>query len=172
MKDAGRRLRFLVGAVVLVTVAGGLVVHLRGDGAGGGDDPAGDDVLAPGGPPPPEVDRLAGSLTGDADARRAALSPGLAEALAADGDEGVLPPGSRLRLDRDGWRSEIDGFGGARGRLVLPGGEEVPVEVGLVRADGTWQVHLRAPGRGPRGVAGAAGARHEAAGRRLFAICS
>jgi hypothetical protein len=172
MKGAGRRLRLLVGAVVLVTVAGGLVVHLRGDGAGGGDDPAGDDVLAPGGPPPPEVDRLAGSLTGDADARRAALSPGLAEALAADGDDGVMPPGSRLRLDRDGWRSEIDGFGGATGRLVLPGGEEVPVEVGLVRADGTWQVTYVLQGEAHEESPGQLAPGMKLQADVFFAICS
>jgi hypothetical protein len=149
------RIGVVVGSVVLLVLAAGLVIRA---GRGSGDDPGAGDLLAPGSPPPPGVERAAEALAGDADAQRAVLSPQLAEALAAGESEGggagdgqrtggsggdqrsVLPPGSRLRLDDDGWRSEIDGFGGATGRLVLADGGEVPVEVGLVLVEEGWRV--------------------------------
>ncbi|MGH9210222.1 MAG: hypothetical protein ACRD2C_06010 [Acidimicrobiales bacterium] len=128
-------------AAVLVLLALGLVafLQLREDGASGSDGSEG--FLAPGGPPPPEVVSAVEALAAGPQAQRDVLSPGGVEVMAAgEGEQSVLPPGSRLRLDDDGWRSEIDGFGGAMGILVLPEGEQMPVEVGFVDVEGEWLV--------------------------------
>lgn len=140
-RRSNRRRRFLLigGVLCALVVVGALVVlSLRGGSEPG--DP--DEDLARAGPPPSAVQETAQALSGDAEAQREALAPELLDAIEADEntEPSLLPPGATLQLDEDGWRSEIDGYGGATGQVLLEDGSSIRVMVGFAETDGTWRV--------------------------------
>jgi hypothetical protein len=121
-------------ALALLLVTAGLLVWRL---AGGTDE----ELLAPGGPPPAGVLETVELLNGDSEAQRRALDPDLAAGLAEQSvEDPVVPPGSTVELDGDGWRSEIEGFGVASGRLVSEDGEATAVEIAFTEDGGTWFV--------------------------------
>lgn len=139
-----RRRVALIGTGLLAVALAGVLALQMLDGDDGGDVAvdALDAPLAPGGPPPQEVEQAVTSLSAaDGDTQRSVLSPELVELLEESDEQGtVLPPGAAIELDPDGWRSEIDGFGAATGRITGQDGDPAPVEVGFMEVDGSWLV--------------------------------
>jgi hypothetical protein len=128
-----RRLWIGLAGAAAAALAVLVIVVLRSTGSGS-------DLLAPGGPPPGAATEAVGLLASpDSAVRRSAFDP---DSAALFGEEGgpEIDAGGTIRLDEDGWRSEIDGFANARGQLVGAAGSSQPVEIGFAHADDRWLI--------------------------------